>query len=84
MFPRELLECRLQSNRAVAEQDHQLRGAKFFERKCCLLVPCQHTQKKTGGGAYYFLQNEPISNIQYPISNIAAFCLYLYMYLYPV
>jgi hypothetical protein len=39
----------------VQEQDHQLRGAKIFERKCCLLVPCQHMQKKTGGGAYYFL-----------------------------
>jgi hypothetical protein len=52
MFPRELLDCRLQS---LQKQDHQLRGAKFFERKWYLLVPCQHMQKKTGGGAYYFL-----------------------------
>jgi hypothetical protein len=33
---------------AVAEQDHQLRGAKFFERKCCLLVTCRHMRKKQG------------------------------------
>jgi hypothetical protein len=59
MSPREFLDCRLQL--AVAEQDHQLRGAKCFERKCCLLVPCQHMQKKTGRGAYYFLLNAPIS-----------------------
>jgi hypothetical protein len=45
MFPRELLDCRLQS----LEQDHQLRGAIFFDRKCCLLVPRQHTQKKNRG-----------------------------------
>jgi hypothetical protein len=38
---------------AVAEQDHQLRGAKKIERKCCLLVTCRHTRKKTGRGAYW-------------------------------
>jgi hypothetical protein len=54
MFHRELLDCRLQSLSRTTN-GHQLRGAKFFERKCCLLVPCQHTQKKTGSGAYYFL-----------------------------
>jgi hypothetical protein len=36
MSPRELLDCRLQS--LGAEQDHQLRGAKFCERECRLLV----------------------------------------------
>jgi hypothetical protein len=30
---------------AVAEQNHQLRGAIFFERKCCLLVT-SHTRAK--------------------------------------
>jgi hypothetical protein len=36
---------------AVAEQDHQLRGAKIFERKCCLLgsaMPTQPCRKKRG------------------------------------
>jgi hypothetical protein len=44
----ELLDCRLAAV-AEQEQDHQLRGAIFFERKCCLLAPCQHQhmQKKT-------------------------------------
>jgi hypothetical protein len=55
MSPRgELLDC-ARLPLAVAEQDHRLRGAIFFERKCCLLVPCQHTHKKAGGGPYYFL-----------------------------
>jgi hypothetical protein len=53
MSPRELLDCRLQSLSRTA--NFAARGAKNFERKCCLLVPYQHTQKKTGGGAYYFL-----------------------------
>jgi hypothetical protein len=48
MFPRELPVAGLPL--AVTEQDHQLRGAFFFERGCCLLVSCQHMQKKTGGG----------------------------------
>jgi hypothetical protein len=63
MFPRELLDCRL----AVAEQDHQLRGAKIFERKCCLLVSCQHTQEKKRERRVLF----PLKR-----ANIAAFCLY--------
>jgi hypothetical protein len=33
---------------AVAEQDHQLRGAKIFERECCLLMTCRQTRKKKG------------------------------------
>jgi hypothetical protein len=45
---------------AVAEQDHQLRGAKCFERKCCFLVTCRHTRKKTGRGACWLLLNEPV------------------------
>jgi hypothetical protein len=45
---------------STAEQDQlvsralnhpQLRGAIFFERKCFLLVPCQHTQEKKQGAA---------------------------------
>jgi hypothetical protein len=41
---------------AVAEQDHQLRGANFFVRKCCLLgAACRHTRKKTARCACYFL-----------------------------
>jgi hypothetical protein len=38
----ELLDCRLQS---LSRTTNQLRGAIFFVRKCCLLAPCQHTQK---------------------------------------
>jgi hypothetical protein len=34
--PLSLPDSRLQS--LSTEQDHQLRGAKIFERKCCLLV----------------------------------------------
>jgi hypothetical protein len=46
------------------EQDHQLiRGAIFFERKCCLLVTCRHTHKKNRAGAYWLLLNEPIFRI---------------------
>jgi hypothetical protein len=49
----ELLDCRLQSLSRTTNF-----AARIFSsgnRKCCLLVPCQHTQKKTGGGAYYVL-----------------------------
>jgi hypothetical protein len=44
----------------VTEQDHQFGGAKFFERKCCLQVTCQRTDKKTGRCAHYSLENEPL------------------------
>jgi hypothetical protein len=57
---------------AVAEQDHQLRGAKFFERKCCLLVTYRHTRKKTGRGAYWLLLNKPIIRVLAPLIYIRA------------
>jgi hypothetical protein len=36
---------------AGAEQDHQLRGANFFERECRLQVPCQATHSHQKNGA---------------------------------
>jgi hypothetical protein len=57
------------------------RGAIFFERKCCLLAPRQHTQKKTGGGAYYFLWTLKLKTSQYRrflVSGLYPVCCMLY------
>jgi hypothetical protein len=73
VFPRELLDCRLQS---LSMTNFAARIFSSGNVVCCslvLLVPFQHTKKrKTGRGAYYFLSNGPIP------SNTAAFCLCLY------
>jgi hypothetical protein len=62
----------------AAEQDHQLRGAIFFERKCCLLVTCRHTRKKTGRGAHWLLLNEPIVRVLAPlIAQLVGLALWL-------
>jgi hypothetical protein len=70
MFPRVTRSrCRTPDSRLQslsAEQDHQFRGAIFFERRCCLLVQCQHMQEKTGGGRVLF----PLKR-----ANISAFGL---------
>jgi hypothetical protein len=65
MFPRELLDCRMQSLSRTTNF-----AARIFSSGnvvCCLLVPCQHTQKKNRGRRVSF----PLKR-----ANTAAFCLY--------
>jgi hypothetical protein len=45
----------------------QSRTANFAARKCCLLVTCRPTRKKTGRGAYWLLLNEPIIRVLAPL-----------------
>jgi hypothetical protein len=59
MFPRELLECRLQSLSRTTNFAVRF----FFERKCCLLAPCQ--------------QMKPGLKGKFPLLSCAAPCLVL-------